>query len=354
MLRLLRRRRRPRFMYLKSLYLKNFRNFSEKEVEFSSGLNLIWGENARGKTNLLEAIALIATGRLFRAGRLSELIREKEAYFYLEAHVVHGCIAHTIQLSFDGKNKCLRIDATQYSSFSPLLGMLPWVLHTPQDSELIAGSPVLRRQFLNFYLAQSDPLYVHHLVRYTRAMKQRNASLHAQERLSLDCWEEMMADSAEYLHKARAQALEHLQKPLFYYSQLLAAHQEVHRLKYLPSFPQNYLEHLHKARDRDRQWGGASAGPHRDDLSFWIEERAARLFASEGQKKTAAAALRLAEWAGLSERLNCTPLIAVDDLGTPLDTTRQTQFLQCLKTLGQGFITTPSTIEEPSLHLIPI
>ncbi len=340
-------------MYLKSLYLKNFRNFSEKEVAFSPNLNVIWGENARGKTNLLEAISLVATGRPFRAARLSELIKEGESSFYIEAQVIQTRVEHSIRLFCDGKNKLLRIDSNQYPSFSPLLGMLPWTLHAPSDSELVSGSPSLRRQFLNFHLAQIDPLYVHHLVRFTRAMKQRNFSLRSRKLDSLDCWEEMMALSADYLHKMRASALEEFREPILFYSQNLALNKEAHELRYIPSFSKTYLEGLHKSRGRDRELGMTSIGPHRDDLSFWVENRSARLFASEGQKKTVVSALRFAEWSRLAARLGCAPLVAVDDLGTPLDSVRQTQFLKCLKTLGQGFITTPTfNLELKDLHQI--
>ena len=161
-------------MQLKKLYLRNFRNYAEAEVEFSPRLNVFYGENAQGKTNLLEAIYLVSTARSFRTQNLSELIRLGEPFFYLEAHAVRDGAEQTLKLSFDGQTRRLQMAGNSYASFHPLLGTLPSVLYTPQDTDLISGAPALRRRFLNLHLAQRLPLHVHHLARFWRAMKHRN------------------------------------------------------------------------------------------------------------------------------------------------------------------------------------
>ncbi|HLB53099.1 MAG TPA: AAA family ATPase, partial [Chlamydiales bacterium] len=189
--------------YLSSLYLRNFRNFPEKEVVFSPKINQIWGDNGRGKTNLLEAIYLLSMGRSFRTSHFSELILENEERFYLEAEYLQEGRSLRLSLSFDGKKKWLQIDGAQYSTFQPLLGLAPLILHTPQDSALVDGSPTLRRRLLNLHLAQSDPLYVHHLARFWRAMKQRNCLLKSRNDASIRCWEEEMVPSALYLLEQR-------------------------------------------------------------------------------------------------------------------------------------------------------
>jgi DNA replication and repair protein RecF len=334
---------------LESIYLRNFRNFSEAEVKFAPGLNLIWGDNAAGKTNLLEAISLLSMGRSFRSQRLSELIREGEGFFYIEARLLQNHVSQSVKLSFDGQNKRLQINATTHSSFNPLLGTLPLVLHTPSDSELISGSPSERRRFLNLHLAQSDPLYVHHFSRFWRAMQQRNCLLRARLPEPLDCWEAEMAHSAAYLHQMRKGLVKELEAPLSVRGRSLSP-AELHLLRYHPSSSDNYLQQLEKSRKRDGEFGMTTVGPHRDDLSFWIgsdpekgrDVKAAKTYASEGQKKTAIAALRLAEWDRLAARLSSSPLMAVDDLGLALDDTRQSHFRDCLAKLGQVFITTPT------------
>ncbi len=331
-------------MFLKSLYLKNFRSYTEAEVSFQPGLNLILGENAQGKTNLLEAIYLISTGRSFRTQTLQELIREGTPCFYLAAEVVQAGVAQTIQLSFDGQKRHLQIAANTYSSFQPLLGGLPLILYTPQDTELVTGAPAARRRFFNLHLAQSDPLYVHHLSRFWRAMQQRNCLLRKKDLKSLDCWEEEMAISGVYLQQARLGLIQELKHPLSLKSVVLSGNREEHELRFHPSYPatkEGYLQQLHKHRYREMDLGMTLTGPHRDDVTLLIEGKPARFFASEGQKKTLVAALRLAEWERLKERLGMPPLMGVDDLGLHLDGHRLATLQEELARLSQVFITTP-------------
>ncbi len=338
-------------VYLKSLYLRNFRNYAEAEVHFSPKLNVFIGDNAQGKTNLLEAIYLIATGRSFRSQHLSELIKENETFFFLEAEIVRDGVTQTLKISFDGQNRRLQFNSNAYPSFHPLLGLLPSVLYTPQDSDLITGSPTIRRRFLNLHLAQSDPLYVHHLTRYWRAMKQRNHLLRAKDKTSLDCWESEMAHSADYILAARQEMIQELKAPLSHQSRRLSSDKETHELQLQVSQSKTYLQQLQKNRPREMELGLTLAGPHRDDLALFINHQPARLFASEGQKKTAIAALRFAEWERLCKRVNGPALMGIDDLGLHLDETRQKLLRDSLAHLGQVFITTPTLHLEQGHHI---
>ncbi len=339
-------------MYLKSLYLRNFRNYKEASFSFSEKLNILYGENAQGKTNLLEAIYLIATGRSFRTQALSELIQTGETFFFLEAEIVRDQVLQKVKISFDGQKKEVSLDATSYSSFYPLLGTLPSVLYTPYDIELIAGSPTERRRFLNLHLSQSDPLYVHHLARFWRAMKQRNCLLRLKNGDTLECWELEMAQSAAYIAKARQEMIEELKPTLKLESQQFAIGAHSLELQ-ISANPKTYLEQLKKNRGREMELGQTLIGPHRDDLVISIDGKPARLFASEGQKKTAIAALKLAEWERLSKRAGDLALIGFDDLGGALDTARQKQLKNRLTSLGQVFITIPHPplIEGYAIHI---
>lgn len=340
-------------VHLKALYLRNFRNYKEAEVHFSERLNVLYGDNAQGKTNLLEAIYLVATGRSFRSQSLSELIHSGESFFFIEAQIVRDGVSQTVKISFDGQNRRIQLDGNSYPSFHPLLGILPSVLYTPYDIELITGSPTERRRFLNLHLAQSDPLYVHHLTRYWRAMKQRNNLLRSQSKESLDCWEIEMARSAEYIGNARQEMVAELKAPLEQQSRKLTQKEETHELHLQISAPKSYLQQLQKNRVREMELGLTLTGPHRDDLTVSIDGKSARLFASEGQKKTAIAALRLAEWERLSKQIGAPALMGFDDLGQHLDDTRQKLLKSSLDELGQVFITTPH-IPKESGHLIHI
>ncbi len=333
--------KRPSPVRLKALYLRNFRNYEEAEFHFGPKLNVIYGKNAQGKTNLLEAIYLVATGRSFRTQHLSELIRSGQTFFHLEARIEKDHVHQTIRLTFDGTQKQLQIDANRYSSFHPLLGILPCVLLAPQDVEWIDGPPAIRRRFLNMHLAQSDPLYVHHLTRFWRALKQRNSLLKKRLKDSIEYWEIEMAQSADYLSQMRTQMIEEIQEPLFTQSGKLSFAKEQHRMQLQVSQGASYLKLLQKMRAREMELGFTLMGPHRDDLFFYIDQKEARLFASEGQKRTAIAAIRLAEWELLSQKTRTPALLAIDDFGVHLDEERQTILRSQLSTLSQVFITTP-------------
>jgi len=317
------------------------------EVHFSPRVNVLYGENAQGKTNLLEAIYLIATGRSFRTPYLQELIRRGETFFYLEAILSKEGIDHTIQIAFDGKNKKLNLDGNAYSTLQHLLGFLPSVLHTPWDSELIDGSPAIRRRFLNIHLAQKDPLYIHHLSRYWRAMMQRNALLKAHELSAIECWEIEMAESAAYLWKMRQGFIDAIKVPLKANGHLLSSGKEKHDIRFLSSSqPDNYLTQLAKNRPREKILGSTLSGPHRDDFSLWIDDLASRSFASEGQKKTAVFGLRLAEWELFTQITGVPAILGIDDLGLHLDRNRESLFRQALGQVGQTFITTPHPVDD--------
>lgn len=326
-------------MFVKSLYLRNFRNYAEMEVSFSPKINIFYGKNAQGKTNLLEALYLIATGRSFRTQQLHELIRLGERFFFLEAILVKESIEHKVQVTFDGETKKLILDGNSYGTLQHLLGLLPSVLYTPSDAELIDGSPAVRRRFLNVHLAQRDPLYIHHLTRYWRAMKQRNVLLRATDANSMDCWETEMASSAAYLLQARQAFIASLQTPLQTISQRLSTTQETHEIRFHPTYSaENYLAQLQKNRSREKHLGFTLTGPHRDDLTLWIDAKSAHGYASEGQKKTAVAALRLSEWELFTKP---SAVLGIDDLGLHLDELRKQLLTQALSSLGQVFVTIP-------------
>ncbi len=331
--------------YVKSLYLRNFRNYTEAEVSFSPGVNLFHGDNAQGKTNLLEAACLITTGRSFRTPHLNELVRDGEAFFFLEGIVSKDGFDHTVQISFNGGIKKLTLDGNNYGTLQHLLGLLPSVLYLPSDSELVDGSPAIRRRFLNLHLAQGNPLYLHHLSRFWRAMKQRNALLRSTDTTSLDCWEIEMAESAHYLRAARESLIAAIQDPLLKKSLELSSGKEEHKILFDPSTPPSpeiYLAQLKKNRPREKQLGATLTGPHRDDFSLWINGKESKGFCSEGQKKTSAFALKLAEWELFTKIAESPALLGIDDLGLHLDPKRLSYFSETLSQLGQVFITSPN------------
>lgn len=328
-------------MFLKKLYLHHFRNHENREFAFEPKINVISGDNARGKTNLLEAISLLSTGRSFRTQYLSELIQEGKKFFYLEALFVQANVEQTVKLSFDGKEKKLQINATDFSTFVPLLGLFPSVFSIPSDMDLIHDSPATRRRFLNLHLAQSDPMYVHYLARFWRSCKQRNCLLKSKKLDTIFCWESEMAKAASYLSQARRTFLDQLKNPL--QKQEISANESI-TLDFESTYPElasDYEQHLKKMRARELEIGATLHGPHRDDFDIKVNQKSAQVYASEGQKKTIVTALRLSQWLHLQEKTKNSPLFAIDDYEGMLDEKRQLQLKEILKSMGQVFVTTP-------------
>jgi DNA replication and repair protein RecF len=339
-------------MFLQRLYLKNFRNLSEVRVSFGPRINLIQGPNGQGKTNLLEAIFFLSTGKSFRTSTLSELIRHKENYFYLQAEFVRDHLVQTLKIYFDGKEKKIHYNNTSYHSFSNLLGLMPSVLFAPEDISLITGAPLERRRFLNLHIAQTNPLYVHHLVRYTNAMRQRNQLLKKKTEATISAWEEIMALSAAYLVIKRKEAVFELASPLNVHMQHLSQNQDHLTMTYVPSFireetslTDNFRHQFQKLRSREMQLGSTLTGPHRDDLLINVSEKEAKAYASEGQKRSCISAVRFAEWERLQSLAAAPPLMCIDDFGVHLDATRHTLFQNKLQNLNQVFLTSPFDID---------
>ena len=330
-------------MHLEQLRLVNFRSFEQLDMAFSPKINLIHGLNAQGKTNLLEALYFLSTGRSFRTKELKDLIREGATYFYLEANFIKDGIGQTLKVSFDGKSKNIQHNATTYTQFLHLLGLLPTVLYAPEDVSLIFSGPSERRRFLDLHIAQIDPLYVHHLARYYRAMKHRNHLLKQRTALAIEPWEEMMTNSAAYLMRQRETAISDLNSALARPMHALTDGQDTLSIQYLPSLKPGVTFASYRPRELD--YGCSLIGPQRDELLILINGHQAKTFASEGQKRCAIAALKLAEWQRVFQLSEEKPLMSIDDFGVHLDGKRSHFLQEELKNLGQVFLTSPHPLE---------
>lgn len=334
---------------LKKLYLQDYRNYSELEITFSPDVNWIIGNNAQGKTNILEAVYLLSCGRSFRTSQLSQLIRKESEQFYIEAYFEKDGVNQSIKLFYGSEFKRLKINSTTYSHFTPLIGLMPMVLYAPEDSTLVNGAPACRRKFLDLHLSQIDPLYLHHLARYHRALKQRNELLKNHKENLIDTWEEMMAPSAAYLMQKRADLIHLLKSPLQTMMKNFSSGADELSIQYQPSFSlgtqEKIIAQLYNQRKKELHIGSTLLGPHRDDFLFSIGNLSAKSYASVGQKHSIIAALRLCIWEHLKQQLGSPPLIGIDDFGAHLDDRRQERFVEQFKGLGQIFLTSPSAKE---------
>lgn len=334
-------------MLLKKLRLRHFRSYTDATFSFSSGVNWITGKNGKGKTNLLEAIYLLSTGRSFRTLKLDPLIQKGASFFYLEAELEEEGTRQILKISYDGKTKNIELNATHYAQFSALIGMLPHVIYAPEDIEIIGGSPAFRRKLLNLHLAQIDSLYIHHLTRYQRAMSQRNELLKQKQFATIDPWEQVMAESATYMIQKRKEMVEQLTPLIDQAMQALSSGEENLELAYKSSLPPtDFLHYWKEQRPKDELYGYTLHGPHRDDLHFLLKDLSAKTFASEGQKHSLIAALRLAEWQLMKQKKKSPPILSIDDFGAHLDTFRQQRLEQQLHNLGQIFLTSTEPLSQ--------
>lgn len=328
---------------------------------------MIWGENAIGKTTILEAIHFLITGRSFRTQHTSELIKAGASFFFIEARFVKHGIDQSLKVSYDGKDRRIFHNSTPLPSSTNLLGILQGVLITPDDSALVKGAPLTRRHYLDLQIAQGDPLYVHYITRYNQAMRQRNVLLKNKNVAGIEMWENEMATASAYVTHQRRQTVVDLNSLAKSLHRELVGEEESFNLEYKTAAPdsadlnglKNYHQELFKRhRKREMELGITLNGPHKDDLYLYLNGLEARHFASEGQQRSAVSTLRLAEWFRLKAVSDEAPLMLIDDLGISLDLNRKTKLLDYLKELSQVFLTftKPREIDcnEEDLKLIHI
>lgn len=341
-------------MKLYSLSLCNFRNYKKTSLYFTEGVQGFYGANAQGKTNLLEAAAFLISARSFRTHRLNHLIHKGEASCFLEARVESGGVEQVIGASLSQGQRTLFLNGRKVASRLSLLGLVHGVVFGPHDAWLIRGDPAQRRLFLDLQLSQSDPLYVHHLNRYYRALQQRNALLKTGATQGYSPFEQLMASSADYLIRQRRELTLALEAEASELYGELSGGGEGLSLRYQTQnqgqgeelgTQEGFLRLLETSREKDRRLKYSTVGPHRDDVWIGLDQRETRTFGSEGQVRCCAAALRIAEWRCLRNRKGEDPLFFADDCLLGLDRGRARRLSQLLLSMGQVFVTAPEREE---------
>lgn len=345
-------------MHVEHLALYQFRLYGQRRFQFSPHVNIIEGPNAHGKTALLEALYLAAVGTSFRTNHLGELVRQGTSSFGLELVYHTSGLDQHIKIVATSKERHVYLNSERRGGMAALLGGVRAAVFTPDDSNLVKGGPQARRHYLDVQLAQVDPLYTHHLRRYNRALKQRNCLLKAESATAIDSWEYELALSAAYLIVSRATAtealklrFERLYRHISGLDSSLGLHYRCSSSVYQQGMPPVQLHGLlcqrwQGTRARDIAAGTTLSGPHRDELLLSLDGFDLRHYGSEGEKRTAAAALRLAEWEQIASHSDDElPLLLIDDLAMGLDPHRQANFIAYLATAGQVFVTTAQPLK---------
>jgi len=342
-------------MHLYSLHLCNFRRFKDEYIEFSPGINHFIGDNAQGKTTIIEALYLLSTGHSFRTHHLQELIRTNSSGFAISLQFERHLITQQIKLLFDGKEMRIFFNDTRLHHLHQLLGIVQGVVISSEDLSLIKGPPDNRRQMLDLHLSYLDPLYHHHSIRYKRALKQRNMLIKNRSLSAITPFEVQLAKSAAYLVLARSKAIQELTLGADKILQTLSLGEERLHMHYQSSventasvedIQNQYMKKYADSRQKDMEIGYTSLGPHRDDLYITLNDLSAKSYASEGQKRTLCNALRLAQFHIFEEKSQEPVFLCIDDIKMSLDTKRSDSLLHTLMEYGQLFLTSPTPLSN--------
>jgi len=335
-----------------SLRLSHFRNYQSLEVAFHQHLNLFLGSNAQGKTNILEALYCLSTTRSFRAAADEEMIRFGEESGAIEGVLQREEGQEQIRLELrKDKNKALFVNGKKQKKLSSLLGRLPAVVFSPDDLFLVKGGPSLRRRYLDVTILQMDQGYLGHLQQYERTLKQRNSLL--RQRVpniegQLAVWDEPLAEHGSAVMIKRVEVARRLSEFGGQALKDLTGGLEKFEVRYEPQLvwkdgegplKEKMLQALTQARREEMARGVTVVGPHRDDLGLWVNGQTLRKFGSQGQQRTGALALKLAQLSLLTEECHTAPLVLFDDVMAELDEKRQAFFLNRLQQGGQAFLT---------------
>jgi DNA replication and repair protein RecF len=332
---------------VKHLKLSNFRNFEHLDLEFPNGFTILTGQNAQGKTSLLESLYWLSTTRMLRGVRDSEAIKQDHHGCLVESELVTGTtIGATLE---HGARKKFFLNGASLPRASDILGRLPSVVISIFDLEIVRGDPSDRRMFLDIELSSLSPAYLRHLSIYKRALEQRNALLKmAQERqiddFSFDTWEEPLAKEGAQLRRLRGEYLASLGSKVTRYHEQLSSQPENLTLKYTlkdeSCDEESLLQAYRNNRRADTHRGTTQIGPHRDDIEIQIDEKEARLFGSQGQQRTAVIALKLGTLEMAKEQLGEPPLLLLDDMLSDLDAERRARLCHVVATeAGQAILT---------------
>jgi DNA replication and repair protein RecF len=341
-------------MIIKYLHLTNFRNYRQAEISFNKGTNVLFGHNGQGKTNVLESIYYLALTKSFRTSLDKNLICYQEAYFRIEGELedVHGRLQRSSIAYSPDEGKRLNYNGQIVSVFSEYIGSVSVVLLAPMDLEISQGGPYIRRRFLDIMLSQASNLYLHHLIEYRRALKQRNVLLQSEQRNEnlIQSWEEALIQNGMVLIQKRMEAVESISQMVKEYYQELSGRTDKIKIVYqnsvMPNHSENlesaYAEAFNKSRSKEYQTGSTSVGPHRDDLLFLINGKPLRVVGSQGEHKTFVISLKMAEFFFLQRMHDEPPILLFDDIFGELDADRITNMIHSLSNIGQVFLTTTS------------
>lgn len=321
-------------MNIRSIELKNFRNYENLEISFDEGTNILFGDNAQGKTNILEAAYMSGTTKSHKGSRDKEMIRFGEEEAHLKTVVVRGGREYQIDMHLKkNRAKGIAIDKIPIKKASELFGILNIVFFSPEDLNIIKNGPAERRRFLDSELCQLDRIYLADLTNYNKILAQRNKLLKDmiyRPGLSdtLPVWDMQLIETGKKIIRRRKQFVDELREIVSDIHYRISGGKEELFLKYEPNIDDIFFEdELSRAKEKDKKLCQTSVGPHRDDLLFSIGDVDIRKYGSQGQQRTSALSLKLSEIELVRKSISDTPVLLLDDVLSELDSSRQNYLL---------------------------
>ena len=346
-------------MTIESIELKNYRNYEELHMELSQGTNILYGDNAQGKTNILEAVYVCCTTKSHRGAKDRDMIRFGEDESHIKLQIKKGAVPCRIDMHLKkNKAKGIAINGIPIRKASELFGIVNVVFFSPEDLNIIKNGPAERRRFLDLELCQLNKLYVHGLIQYNRVVTQRNKllkelSFHPEYEETLDIWDLQLAQYGRQVIEYRTDFVKQLNEMIVGIHNQLSGGKEHLEIFYEPNVEAEKLEDaLEKNRDSDLRQRTTGIGPHRDDISFIVNGIDIRRFGSQGQQRTAALSLKLAEIELVKYLVKDYPVLLLDDVLSELDGSRQEHLLAGIDHI-QTMITCTG-LEDFLSHRFPI
>ena len=324
-------------MIIKSLELANYRNYDSLEIHFSGGTNILYGNNAQGKTNILEAIYLSSTTKSHKGSKDGDIIHFNEEEAHIRTVLEKDGIESRIDMHLrKNKSKGIAIDGQKIKKASELLGLLNVVFFSPEDLNIIKNGPAERRRFVDMELCQLDSFYLYNLNHYNKIVNQRNKLLkdmyfNPQLKDTLNIWDSQLVSFGSKIIERRRMFVGQLNEIIYGIHKKLSGDREELIIKYEPDVEIDDFETiLKKNQEKDIKLKQTSVGPHRDDFSFMTGNIDIRKFGSQGQQRTAALSLKLSEIEIVKKITKDTPVLLLDDVLSELDSNRQNYLLNSI------------------------
>lgn len=322
-------------MYIESIELNNYRNYREVKVDFGRNTNILYGNNAQGKTNILESIYMAATTKSHRGTKDRDIIRIGEDESHIRLFVNKKDVSHKIDMHLrKNKNKGVAIDGIPIHRAMELYGLLNVIFFSPEDLSIIKNGPAERRRFMNLELCQISRLYYQNLSSYNKILNQRNnllKQIYYDKSLldTLDVWNMQLVDYGSRIIKERRNFIQMINDIIGDIHGRLTSGKE--KLEIIYEFnvdEDNFDRILQEKIDTDLRYSSTQFGPHRDDISFMINGIDARKYGSQGQQRTVALSLKMAEIKLVKKIINDNPILLLDDVMSELDTSRRDSLIE--------------------------